>query len=233
MPQFLTRASLSEQAARGHLAGLLYPRDPHRQLDAHHRAMWTLFRDPDHQRDFLWRAESAQRFLVLSARRPEPNALFEPLETKTFAPVLAHGNSLRFTLRANATIDQITGTRRNGRLRRGVRTDIIASRHHAGTTAHTPDNGDTDALRAWLARLGMRHGFTIETFQASNYAVRRLLRPGARSSRLGIVDLSGTITLDNPGAFARQQALGFGRGRAFGCGLMLIARIAHTQANTS
>ena len=41
----------------------------------------------------------------------------------------------------------------------------------------------------------------------------------------GVMDFSGMLEVKDPARFLTQLAQGFGRARAFGCGLMLIRRI--------
>jgi CRISPR system Cascade subunit CasE len=41
---------------------------------------------------------------------------------------------------------------------------------------------------------------------------------------LGIAELEGQLDVTDPDAFAAKVAAGFGRAKAFGCGLMLLRR---------
>jgi CRISPR system Cascade subunit CasE len=58
------------------------------------------------------------------------------------------------------------------------------------------------------------------------YRVMRLERGRgkARDIELGVLDLEGTLEVCDPQAFVAALGHGFGRGKAFGCGLMLIRR---------
>ena len=109
MTHYLTRAVLNRQAPEHTLRPLLNPVNWDMAFDAHHRLMWTLFPDRGSKRDFLWRAEDKGKFLILSSREPQGSRLFKPLESKSFAPVLAAGDLLAFILRANATRDRRSG----------------------------------------------------------------------------------------------------------------------------
>ena len=74
---------------------------------------------PDQRRDFLWR-EMEQRgaFLILSARAPvDRHALFELDEPKSFAPALAAGDRLGFSLRANPVVRRRDPSRRRSMAR--------------------------------------------------------------------------------------------------------------------
>jgi CRISPR system Cascade subunit CasE len=41
----------------------------------------------------------------------------------------------------------------------------------------------------------------------------------------GVLDISGVLEVHDPDRFLLRLAQGFGRARAFGCGLMLIRRV--------
>jgi CRISPR system Cascade subunit CasE len=45
-----------------------------------------------------------------------------------------------------------------------------------------------------------------------------------RQPQFGVLDLAGTIEVTDSDAFLAALAQGFGRAKAFGCGLMLIRR---------
>jgi CRISPR system Cascade subunit CasE len=228
---FLSRVRLNADAPTRALAALLDPGDRAQALDAHHRLLWALFADgPDRRRDFLWRADGGGRFYVLSRRPPRPHELFEPPETKAFEPALSPGDRLDFVLRANATRDRPTGERDPAAPKKDRRVDVVMD-----ALRHVPPDERaaqrmrlaTEAGRAWLERQGARHGFSIEAARAEDYGALPLRRPhGRRGARLGILDLAGTLRIEEPEAFLARLASGFGRAKAFGCGLMLIRRAA-------
>ena len=58
----------------------------------------------------------------------------------------------------------------------------------------------------------------------SGFKPSELNAGGARAIKLGLLDLSGTLRVSDPATFAARLGQGFGRARAFGCGLMLIRR---------
>jgi CRISPR system Cascade subunit CasE len=102
---------------------------------------------------------------------------------------------------------------------------------------------------AWLARQGERHGFALDAlrgparagsglddddhdgpargavFRVAGYRVLRVDR-GRRSDRLqvGVLDTEGVLTVRDPASFLAAVGAGFGRAKAFGCGLMLVRR---------
>ncbi len=84
------------------------------------------------------------------------------------------------------------------------------------------------AGEAWLAGQGMRAGFTPDSMTVNNYSVDVL--PGyvgkrKKQPQFGILDMQGELTVTDPKALLSRVAQGFGRAKAFGCGLMLLRRV--------
>ena len=243
MTMYLSRVTLARNPATTALKALIDPvegpardrlHDPARGriMDAHHRLIWSLFADdPDRARDFLWRAEGDGRFLILSPRPPAADGagLFLPPEIKPFAPDLRTGDRLGFALRANAT-----RTRKLAPDAPAKRVDVVMDALHA-----LPSGRDSDARREarmeaaetagrdWLARQGEGAGFQLGDFAAADYSVIPLpahVGPRKGQPQFGVIEMTGRLTVTDPGAFLGRLARGFGRAKAFGCGLMLIRR---------
>ena len=198
-------------------------------VDVDRRLVWSLFADsPDRRRDFLWRRMDDGTLLVLSARPPEDrHNLFEIDEPKAFAPNLASGDRLRFSLRANPTI-------RNSKVpgeRHARRHDVVMNALHS-----LPDGSRAELRLAlireqgfnWIARQGCRAGFEVreEDLSYEGYRQHRITR-GARKPALSFssLDFDGVLTVRESDIFTSAIARGFGHSRAFGCGLMLIRRL--------
>jgi CRISPR system Cascade subunit CasE len=80
---------------------------------------------------------------------------------------------------------------------------------------------------AWLAGQGGKAGFDLLASQCEDYTAQML--EGYRGTRkgqpqFGICEITGTLRITDPAAFLVQVSAGFGRAKAFGCGLMLIRR---------
>jgi CRISPR system Cascade subunit CasE len=205
------------------LAQLLVPENGADQTAVSHRLVWALFADGvDRKRDFLWRQEAPGRFMILSARPPvDPHNLFD-LQFKPFAPVLSPGDRLGFTLRANAVI-----ARPEQPGRRGKHHDVVMDllRQSAGTRAEARPDAILVAGRNWLARQGDVHGFVPSGDAAVDGYDRVVIpRSAGRPAVFGVLDITGVIEVKEPDRFLAKLAQGFGRARAFGCGLMLIRR---------
>jgi len=249
MTLYLSRLTIARNPTASAIRALIDPlpepsgeglRDPAlgRIMDAHHRLVWALFGDtPDRARDFLWRSEGKGQFLVLSQRPPAADGagLFDPPQTKEFAPDLREGDALAFLLRANAT-----RTRKDPAdpKKRGARVDVVMDAIHALPSGHlgterrdARTSAAEDAGRRWLNDLGAKAGFLVEQAIVDGYSVVPLpvqvgQRRGQRQGQpqFGIMDLAGQIRVSDPVLLLAALAQGFGRAKAFGCGLMLIRR---------
>ena len=221
MTLYLSQIRLSRSPAAQALAPLLAPSDPAARRSAQHNLLWSVFADgPGRRRDFLWREERDGCFLALSSRSPIQTDLFEAHRVKEFAPVLTLGDRLDFQLRCNATRQKHDGQR----------VDVVMDALRvipAGERGKDRMRIACEEGRAWLERQGAKHGFTVIVAEAEDYSAEVL--PGHRGPRkgqpqFGILDLAGRIEITDPAAFLAQLPSGFGRAKAFGCGLMLIRR---------
>lgn len=230
MTLYFSRLTLKRTAPTAALMPLLDPPEPGQAADAHHRLMWSVFSDDaDRERDFLWRYDGRGKFLTLSARTPAPNDLFRPHETKVFEPRLNVGDRLQFKLRANATKDRASAGRGPTGQRKDRRVDIVMDRLHRDAPAGDSRSELREriaevAAADWLTRQGASRGFRPHLTAVENYSTVNLGRRRRQGATLGILDLVGSIEVTTPDVFVQALATGFGRAKAWGCGLMLIRR---------
>ena len=222
IPLWLSRLRLKRSPEIAALVRTLLPEDEAEAAAAHHRLVWSAFADePDRTRDFLWRREEGTgRFITLSARPPrEDSAVFE-VQSKAFEPVLTPGDRLGFALRFNPTVD------RKGTGRSDVVMDSLKPLPKEERAARRDQLAET-AAREWLEARTERDGFRIAAFDVQSYRAERIRRgPGRRDGTIGVVDARGALTVHDPESFLARLAQGFGRAKAFGCGLMLIRRLS-------
>lgn len=185
----------------------------------------------------MWREDGGnawQRttFLILSRRPPEDRSNLFAIETKEFAPALAAGQRLRFRLRASPGASEP----RPG-ARRGKRIDPLAqrlrglSKEERGAVRH---RAMQEVGAAWLVRQGARAGFGVAEepngegrmrplLQVDGDNWRTLCREGGRKPvGFSVLDFEGVLEVTDPATFLPALARGFGRAKAFGCGLMLL-----------
>lgn len=238
MTRYLSRLTLSRDPSIKSVAPLLNPAqgtNGGHAASAHHRLVWSAFSDgSESPRDFLWRAEDRGVFYVLSTTPPRESPLFETAEVKPFNPALSTGDRLDFRLRVHATVN----TPAPGE-KRGKRHDIVM---HRLSNVPKKDRADKrmqiaeEAAADWLNKQGKRDGFALlqphdpGRCLLHDYRVLSISRGGAvgkacdHRARLGVLDVEGRVEVTDPGAFLTRLNSGFGRGKAFGNGLMLIRR---------
>ena len=228
-PLYLSRARLRRDASLSALAPLLLGAEgnggPAGQPG--HHLVWSLFADSaGRRRDFLWREMQTGVFLILSTRRPrDRHALFDLAEPKPFSPVLANGDRLAFSLRANPVV-----RRRDPARRRSTKHDIVMDAlraHPAGERARRRLDMVREHGFAWLERQARKAGFGIEPqgVQIDGYEQCRVARRAGEHMSYSTLDFTGVLTVSEPTAFLPALANGFGAAKAYGCGLMLIRRV--------
>lgn len=248
-PMYLSRVRLRRAAPAAALRAALAPDGTAERAATTHRLVWTLFADSaDRERDFLWREAEPGSFYCLSARPPEDrHGLFDVDPPKAFAPELSPGHRLGFVLRVNATVARAGGSKTDGQ--RGVRgkpSDIVMDALHRasdGSRAEARARLLVPVAHEWLATRGEKHGFALPPlppsrtaddpddvddgmFRVKGYRVLSIDRGrGTKPLRAGVLDLEGVLEVRDPASFVDAVRCGFGRAKAFGCGLMLVRRV--------
>lgn len=224
---YFSHLRLSNAPSGRALSALLPKEDSPQKIAAHHHLLWSVFADhADRKRDFLWREERDGSFLVLSERPPTPNDLFQTHRTKVYEPSLSAGDRLQFSLRVNAT--------RTKRTPKPQRVDVVMDALQKVESYERAQKRMEIAHvegTAWLSRQALKSGFAVIDTNLEDYSTVALPRPSTSRRRqdrlsLGILELTGTLVVEEPDAFIAQVMQGFGRAKAFGCGLMLLRRSA-------
>ncbi len=223
MTLYLSRLTLNRTASAKALMPLLNPEDHNSAADAHHRLVWSVFSDgPARERDFLWRYDGRGRFMTLSARSPSPSELFLPSETKVFEPDLRKGDRLSYILRANATRARRIGHGKSQRV--DVVMDLLHRVPAGRERAEARQRLAAEAAETWMMAQGHKKGYRPVATVAESYSTMELGRKRREGATFGILDLSGIVEVTDVDAFLPALAQGFGRAKAWGCGLMLIRR---------
>jgi CRISPR system Cascade subunit CasE len=231
-----------EDAAVAQLICELARSDARATMTVGHRLMWAVAapatraafdRDNPDRADraaFLWREAETERKFYMLGPRPADSSDFFQVETKPFAPAFRRGDHLAFDLRLNATI-----ARKGEPGRRSSRSDVAMDRMRAEEAAAQMAgaeiagraerrlNAAEGASTEWLSRVGARDGFSLQGVKLDAYRVATLPRRG-RSAKIGVCDLRGALVVTDGEHFLARVLAGFGRAKAFGCGLMLLRR---------
>ncbi len=177
-----------------------------------HRTLSRVFADEQAPASrFLWRLEasgnawSTPTLLVQAASEGNwsvlqalPGYLLGEPQSKSLAlrQWLESDISYRFRLFANPTVT-----------RQGKRYGLV---------------GEEQQL-AWLARQGERHGFVVE---AALVTFSEVLGSRKRQTRISVLRAAfeGRLRISRPDAFGQALVAGIGPAKAFGCGLLSLAR---------
>jgi CRISPR system Cascade subunit CasE len=244
-PMYLTRVRLRRDAPASALRAILAPDGHNERAASTHRLVWTLFSDsPARERDFLWREADAGSFYCLSRRMPaDRHGLFEVEPPKLLQLGLSPGDRLRFLLRVNATVS------RGGKPPTDGKPGVRGKPHDIVMDALRAVSGDERAAcrrrllvpvaHAWMSRQGEQHGFSLDSltdvesgdgwqsarFNVTSYRVLSIDRGrGRKPLNAGVLDIQGELQVQDPEVFEQAVYRGFGRAKAFGCGLMLLRR---------
>lgn len=224
----LSRLTLRKGGEIAPLINVLQPDALGERTEVDHRLLWTVMPDDIQVRRangeaaFLWRRDDLPgRYYVLGPAA-RPDSAFFHVETKQFKAHLTPGDRLQFILRVNATVDRRVGGRAS-RQRADVAMDLLRP-VAVGERAAARDKLAEKAARDWLAARGERDGFYLDALHLDGYRAMVIRRNPHRPGRIGIFDLQGLLTVTDPAAFLGRLASGFGRAKAFGCGLMLVRR---------
>lgn len=180
----------------------------HRLVSAYelHKLLWNCFPGrPEAKRDFLFRCdeeEAALKILMLSETKPEVCDWAEWDGIKEIDPFFPVGALYCFRLRANPT-----NPRQRGRKLRAVTRE--------------------EELHSWLVRKAEEKRFCAP-FRTGILRLPSgtvLKTPGGPGISLNVVEIGGALAVTDSAAFGEAFRRGIGRGRAFGCGMLLLKRI--------
>jgi len=195
-----------------------------------HQSLWQLFeKDPDAERDFLFRREQAEgwpRYFMISDRSPAHTNDIWKIESKRYAPKIPAGRQLAFSLRVNPVVTRVSGTGKKQRhdvvmdLKKRLDYQSIPSDERPPMATLIQQAGV-----AWLESRAGKHGFSFEpsAVQVDGYLRHRVTkRRGGKEISFSTLDYSGLLTVTNSELFQAALFHGIGPAKAFGCGLLLV-----------
>jgi CRISPR system Cascade subunit CasE len=197
---------------------------------AAHQMLWQLFTN-ENERNFLFREEIGPSglpiFFVLSKTQPLCNQTLFDVQTKPFQPQLSVGQRLAYKLRVNPTVcmkNDAGGSKRHDVLMHAKYQVKEDERQNKGVLKAVMD----EAAHKWISepqRL-KRWGIQLDVLpEIEAYTQHRSQKKSGNQIRFSSVDVEGMLTVKDPTVFVEQYVSGFGRAKAFGCGLMLIRSI--------
>ena len=223
MKLYLSRLKLNDTPSMHALKSLLNPCEPANAADAHHKLIWSVFSDShSRKRDFLWRYNGNGSFMTLSARPPIKSELFCQFDVKEFEPQLKKGDKLSYLLRVNATRAKWIDHNRSQRV--DVVMDLLHQVPSGCERASARSRLAGEAADAWMRRQGSSKGYSVSSTITEGYSTLELGRKRREGATFGVLDLRGEIEVIDSNKLIAALAQGFGRAKAWGCGLMLIRR---------
>ncbi len=175
-----------------------------------HRMLWKLFPDrPDEARSFLFRVENygkpgPQMIFLQSQEQPTPAGGPSILDSKSFTPKLANKQLLRFLVRANPTkrIKDPKKSTNQGK----VRVPLI----------------DEEEMNGWLQRQLQGAGLVKEVMISRQDRI--YFRKKKHAGKIATVVFQGILEVEDSQLLAGKLTNGIGPAKAFGCGLLSLAR---------
>jgi CRISPR system Cascade subunit CasE len=199
-----------------------------------HCLIWKLFPGDRHDRDFLFRRRQQPgdlSYYVVSQRPPESAQRIFKTQTKVYRPELAVGERVRFELQANPVVSRKYGEAPLGERRRSKRHDVLMdAKWRMRSLVDLPGGIDyavEEAALAWLGKQAGRWGLRIEPQSVlTNAYTQHSLKAKGRPIQFSSLDFCGVAEVTQPALLSKALLGGVGHARAFGCGLLLVRRVA-------
>lgn len=212
-----------------------------------HQALWQLFDLPSNSsRPFLYREyeQGGQLFYyVLSSMKPKKDHPYFLVQTKAFNPQFLKGQRLAFELRANPVVtikNEVGKSSRHDVLMQAKKLTI----DQGFDDTYSIDQAMFDAGVDWITQpkrmqswgvvihpnlelsAYTQHQFrrTKEDIAQQNQNQTDTQRKTAVNKRIQFssLDYTGALEIQDTEIFYEQMLQGFGKQKAFGCGLMLV-----------
>ena len=205
-----------------------------------HQALWQLFDLPaGSDRPFLYREyeRGGQTFYyVLSTLKPNLDHPFFTVETKVFNPSFFAGQRLAFELRANpvSSLKDAQGKSSRHDVLMLAKKSMISQ---GFDDAYSIDQAMFDAGVGWMTSQERMQAWGVvihPNLELSAYtqhrlrrtkddlAQQKLTRAKNKMIQFSSLDYAGALEIQDVDLFYSQMIKGFGKQKAFGCGLMLV-----------
>lgn len=184
-------------------------------LEVAHAAVEAMFSFGDQSRK-LWRLDylNGQAYiLILSASIPNMESFIEQFgyygdagETREYTKlldILQTGQKYRFRLTANP----VKSIKQEGQARGKVVGHITVEQQEG-----------------WLLAKSSKNGFKVVDFRLVQRDIKRFRRKN-RGVTLAVAEYEGVLQITDLEAFKSMLVNGLGRGKAYGCGLLTLARL--------
>jgi len=222
MNYFFSKVQLNTQAHdRELLRNLSCNGDAYRD----HALIWRLFPGDGQKRDFLFRREregaGPLSYYVVSRRPPRAEPGLLNIQFKPYSPQLTSGEWLRFSLRANPVVSRKSA---NGISRRH---DVLMDAKRLSENAREHNEAMDAAALLWLLKRAPEWGLSVrEGSVLTNGYTQHRLRQKGRNIEFSTLDYHGLAQVNDTERLTKVLLQGVGHSRGFGCGLLLVKRVA-------
>ena len=203
-----------------------------------HQVLWNLFpHDPNKERDFLFRfivENNLPVYYILSEREPVKQPIGWQLEgPKEYQPVIKEGLQLHFSLRVNPVVTRKNNDKpgANNKSRHDVVMELRNTYKSSGQKRSEWPPIASMAKQAgleWLEKRQEKLGFTFlrtNVLVEGYHRIQFRKKGGQKPIQFGVIDFSGILTVSDEEKFRNTLYKGVGKGRGFGCGLLLIKKL--------
>lgn len=211
------------------------------QLDGYniHKTVWNMMGLPEgSKRNFVFRLdqdrEGLPEFTIVSETPPCNVDSIWSVQVKDYHPLIRTEERLQFTLRfqpLKALLD-IDKARKGIR---GGRVDMVLEARQADALAQNVRGSSevhSEVACNWLLRREQQSGFRIDPddLVVHRYSIAphpkhaQIVDREQSQIKLSTMDVRGSLTVTDNQAFLTALFKGVGRGRTWGCGLLLVRR---------
>ena len=197
-----------------------------------HDFIWRLVsRSKSQKRDFLYRVEydeykNVKYLLLLTTHIIQSTGNMEIVVSPLYNPQIAEGQSLRFKLRANPIVKRKENEKQK---EYGL---IIDAKHQLKKknlvcgVDYALDELIHEKGMSWLERKGLQHGFSVKNWEVSvsednEYSINS---KDNKDFKIRTLDFEGKLTITDVELFINALHGGIGSAKAFGCGLLSVAK---------
>jgi len=167
----------------------------------------------------LWRIDTlgdSTYLLMVSSRVPDFDALLPQLtlvgdadvivkDYDAFLSSLHDGEELRFRVTANPV-------------------HSVAQKDKVTNRGKVYGHVTVDQQKDWLQKRAEKNGFTLHSFDLVSRGIKKFQRQG-KTVTLSVATYEGLLLVDDVEALRIALVNGVGRAKAYGCGLMTVARV--------
>jgi CRISPR system Cascade subunit CasE len=249
MPYYFSRISIQPTATIKMLRekGFLNNHEHDKYRDRFHKVMWEMFEvERGGERPFVYNIHRGDDnfpvFHIVSEIPPQPHSDLWSVQTKEYNPQIQAGEILDFSLCASPTARTKptpkdssgipTSLRAKDNFLRGKEIDAIIEARKESLQSFPPESKgyqSSEAIiqsagRAWLIKQSAKYGFSIpepeKTLMVFGYSTMKLKKENHFSS----IQYKGILRVEDEERFRTTLFEGLGKGRAFGCGLLMVKR---------